>query len=626
MNMNEVLASLAARRRRRGAPQRPRQRQPVQQRHLPDRRSTWPRRSPCADDLLPALDTSRRRSRPRRRSSPDLVKSGRTHLMDATPVMLGQEFGGYAATVRLRASSGSTSMLPRVRELPLGGTAVGTGINTPPGFAARGDRGARRRDRRSPSPRPATTSRPRAPATRWSSFSGVLRTVAVGLTKICNDLRWMSSGPTTGLAEIHLPDLQPGSSIMPGKVNPVLPEATLMVCAQVIGNDATIAWAGASRQLRAQRDDAGDRPQPARVDAHPRHRLDDCSPSGASTASPPTPTGCAPTPSRRRRSSRRSTSYIGYEEAAKIAKQAMADGATIRETVLAHGLRRARRAHRGAARRGPRRGRHDPPVTRSRRPRLRARAVRRRGEPPDARSRIWQPSADGRDPMTEALAAVERALPGGTGDVLEVGLRHRRRWPSGSPHVPGVRLVAVDFSPLRRADGRPRGRRPAGRHPVPPLRRRLLRRRLRGWMLYHVPDLDRGLAEIRRVHRPGGTLRRGHQRGRPPGRPAAARPAGSPRSPASAARTARTPCSGRFDDVRRQDLVTRAVFTDHAAAQTYLDSFGEELRRDGCRPSTARGSTPATSRCSRPAEASVPAVALLEAPGAARGAVAVLAM
>ena len=165
------------------------------------------------------------------------MKSGRTHLMDATPVMLGQEFGGYAATVRYGVER-LESVLPRVRELPLGGTAVGTGINTPAGFAARVDRGARRA-------RPAcrfTEARNHfeAQGTRDSlvELSGVLRTIAVGLTKICNDLRWMASGPTTGLAEIHLPDLQPGSSIMPGKVNPVLPEATLMVCAQVIGNDA----------------------------------------------------------------------------------------------------------------------------------------------------------------------------------------------------------------------------------------------------------------------------------------------------------------------------------------------------------------------------------------------------
>ena len=172
------------------------------------------------------------------------MKSGRTHLMDATPVMLGQEFGGYAATLAYAAER-LDGVLPRVRELPLGGTAVGTGINTPPGFAARGDRRLAERTGQQ-----FTEARDHfeAQGTRDSlvELSGVLRTIAVGLTKICNDLRWMGSGPTTGLAEIHLPDLQPGSSIMPGKVNPVLPEATLMVCAQVIGNDAAVTVAGAS--------------------------------------------------------------------------------------------------------------------------------------------------------------------------------------------------------------------------------------------------------------------------------------------------------------------------------------------------------------------------------------------
>ena len=172
------------------------------------------------------------------------MKSGRTHLMDATPVTLGQEMGGYAAVVD-RARERIEAALPRVRELPLGGTAVGTGINAPAGFAgqtiarlneATGEQFTEARDHfEAQGGRDAIVE-----------LSGALRTYAVGLVKICNDLRWMASGPTTGLAEIHLPDLQPGSSIMPGKVNPVIPEATLMVCAQVIGNDAAIAFAGAS--------------------------------------------------------------------------------------------------------------------------------------------------------------------------------------------------------------------------------------------------------------------------------------------------------------------------------------------------------------------------------------------
>ena len=170
----------------------------------------------------------------------------------------------------------------------------------------------------------------------------------------------------TGLGEIHLPDLQPGSSIMPGKVNPVLPEATLMVCAQVVGNDAAVAWRGRVGQLRAQRDDAGDGAQPARVDPAAVHRRAGCSPTAASTASPPTRSGCA-------RYAESSPSvvtplnqYIGYEEAAKIAKQALAEERDDPRDRARAGLRRARRPHRGAARRGPRRGGDDPPVSRER--------------------------------------------------------------------------------------------------------------------------------------------------------------------------------------------------------------------------------------------------------------------
>ena len=196
------------------------------------------------DDLLPALDRLATSFEGKAEEFADTVKSGRTHLMDATPVTLGQEMGAYAATLRLGVER-LESVLPRVRELPLGGTAVGTGINTPAAFAERAIAALAER-----TGQPFTEARNHfeAQGTRDSlvELSGVLRTIAVGLTKVCNDLRWMSSGPTTGLAEIHLPDLQPGSSIMPGKVNPVLPEATLMVCARVVGNDATIAWAGAS--------------------------------------------------------------------------------------------------------------------------------------------------------------------------------------------------------------------------------------------------------------------------------------------------------------------------------------------------------------------------------------------
>src|SRR5660398_21010 len=164
--------------------------------------------------------------------------------MDATPVTLGQEFGGYAAAVRYGAER-LEAALPRVAEVPLGGTAVGTGINTPAGFAARVI-DLLREDTGLPLTEARNHFEAQGARDGLVELSGALRTIAVSLTKICNDLRWMSSGPNTGLAEIALPDLQPGSSIMPGKVNPVIPEAVLMVCAQVIGNDATITTAGAA--------------------------------------------------------------------------------------------------------------------------------------------------------------------------------------------------------------------------------------------------------------------------------------------------------------------------------------------------------------------------------------------
>src|SRR5699024_6259209 len=173
-----------------------------------------------------------------------VVKSGRTHLMDATPVTLGQEFGGYAAQIRHGVERLQAS-LPRLAELPLGGTATGTGINTKPGFAP-GVIAELSKTIGIEFTEARNHFEAQGARDGLVEISGQLRTIAVSLTKICNDIRWMGSGPRAGLAEIHLPDLQPGSSIMPGKVNPVLPEATLMVAAQVIGNDSTIEWAGAS--------------------------------------------------------------------------------------------------------------------------------------------------------------------------------------------------------------------------------------------------------------------------------------------------------------------------------------------------------------------------------------------
>ena len=172
------------------------------------------------------------------------VKAGRTHLMDATPVTLGQEFAGYARQIRLGIER-VRAVLPRVAEVPLGGTATGTGINTPVGFSPKV---IAELAKATSLPITEALDHFEAQGARDGlvEASGALRILAVSLTKICNDIRWMGSGPNAGLAELHIPDLQPGSSIMPGKVNPVVPEAVLMVCARVIGNDQTVAWAGAS--------------------------------------------------------------------------------------------------------------------------------------------------------------------------------------------------------------------------------------------------------------------------------------------------------------------------------------------------------------------------------------------
>jgi fumarate hydratase class II len=199
-----------------------------------------------AGNLLPALEVLATSLEGRARAFADVVKAGRTHLMDAVPITLGDEFGGYASQVR-SAGAAIRATMPALGQVPLGGTAVGTGLNTHPDFAdgvrrhlaalLPGDVGAMVQ---SPDDRfAAQSARDAIVAT-----SASLKVLAVALTKICNDLRWMASGPRTGLGEIRLPELQKGSSIMPGKVNPVVPEAVLQVCAQVIGNDTTVTVAG----------------------------------------------------------------------------------------------------------------------------------------------------------------------------------------------------------------------------------------------------------------------------------------------------------------------------------------------------------------------------------------------
>ncbi|MBV7363504.1 class II fumarate hydratase [Actinomycetaceae bacterium TAE3-ERU4] len=193
--------------------------------------------------LLPGLETLAVSLEAKAEEFKDVVKSGRTHLMDATPIMLGQEFSGYATQLRYGIDRVKAAQ-PRLAELPLGGTAVGTGINTPKGFS---QKVIAEIAKNTGLPLREADNHFEAQSAQDSlvEMSGALRTIAVSLTKIANDLRWMGSGPRTGIGELALPDLQPGSSIMPGKVNPVLPEATVQVAAQVIGNDAAIAFAGA---------------------------------------------------------------------------------------------------------------------------------------------------------------------------------------------------------------------------------------------------------------------------------------------------------------------------------------------------------------------------------------------
>jgi len=244
MNMNEVLATLATG--HLGKPVHPNDHVNASQ----SSNDVFPTSvhlavtSALINNLVPALDYLAKKLEVKAKSWAGVVKAGRTHLMDATPVTLGQEFGGYAAQIRYGIERIQSS-IPRVAEVPLGGTAVGTGINTPKGFPQ-----AVIKLLADQTKLPITEARNHFEAQgardALVEASGALRVLAVSLTKINNDLRWMGSGPNAGLGELAIPDLQPGSSIMPGKVNPVVPEAVLMVCARVMGNDQTVAWAGAS--------------------------------------------------------------------------------------------------------------------------------------------------------------------------------------------------------------------------------------------------------------------------------------------------------------------------------------------------------------------------------------------
>ncbi|MBN6750287.1 class II fumarate hydratase [Micrococcus luteus] len=283
------------------------------------------------NDLVPALDHLAVSLEKKAEAFAGIVKSGRTHLMDATPVTLGQEFGGYAAQVRYGIER-IQSALPRVAEVPLGGTAVGTGINTPKGFSARviellaEETGL-----------PLTEARNHfeAQANRDGlvEASGQLRNIAFSIMKINNDLRWMGSGPNTGLGEIALPDLQPGSSIMPGKVNPVICEAAIMVCAQVIGNDTTVALSSTNGAFELNVGIpvmAANLLESIRLLANTTRVMADKMIDGieANEERCAFLAGASPsivTPLNK---------VIGYEAAAKIAKHAVANKMTVREAVV----------------------------------------------------------------------------------------------------------------------------------------------------------------------------------------------------------------------------------------------------------------------------------------------------
>ncbi|MEU4444672.1 class II fumarate hydratase [Actinosynnema sp. NPDC050801] len=287
-----------------------------------------------ARDVVPALEHLASVLDARAADWTSLVKSGRTHLMDAVPITLGQEAGAWATQVRYGIER-LTSSLPRLAELPIGGTAVGSGLNAPAGFGA-----AVSAELASVTGLPLTEARDHfeAQATQDGvvEISGQLRATAVGLYKIANDLRWLGSGPRTGLGELALPDLQPGSSIMPGKVNPVIPEATMMVVAQVIGNDAAVAFAGSQGNFQLN----------VMLPVIARNVLESARllAAVARLLADKVLTGVEPQVDQMREYAESSPSivtplnrYLGYEEAASIAKQSLRERKTIREVVLERG-------------------------------------------------------------------------------------------------------------------------------------------------------------------------------------------------------------------------------------------------------------------------------------------------
>jgi fumarate hydratase class II len=287
-----------------------------------------------ARDVIPALAHLAEALDKRAGEWADVVKSGRTHLMDAVPITLGQEAGAWAAQARYGIERLEAS-LARLAELPIGGTAVGSGLNAPDGFGAQVSGELART-----TGLPLTEARNHfeAQATQDSvvETSGQLRTVAVSLFKIANDIRWLGSGPRAGLAEVHLPDLQPGSSIMPGKVNPVISEATMMVVAQVMGNDAAVAFAGSQGnfQLNVMLPViARNVLESAKLIAAVARLLADKVVAGMEADAERTREFAESSPSIVTPLNK----YIGYEEAASIAKQSLKERKTIRDVVIERG-------------------------------------------------------------------------------------------------------------------------------------------------------------------------------------------------------------------------------------------------------------------------------------------------
>ncbi|MGH9190680.1 MAG: class II fumarate hydratase, partial [Acidimicrobiales bacterium] len=335
MNANEVIANLASE--RLGRPVHPNDHVNASQ----SSNDVFPSAIHLAaagaihDRLVPALERLAEALRAKERQFAKVVKAGRTHLMDATPVTLGQEMGGYATAVE-KGVERVTQAAAALGELPLGGTAVGTGINAPAGFAPlviellAADTGLALCE--APDHFEAQGGRD-----ALVDASGRLRVVALSLLRVANDLRWMSSGPQAGLGEIRLPELQPGSSIMPGKVNPVVPEAVVQVAAQVVGNDAAVAFAATAsafelnmampvmarnvlesvRLLAAASVVLADRcVSGIEADEERSRRYAESSPALATALTP----------------------YVGYEEAASVVRQALAEGRPIRDVVVERGL------------------------------------------------------------------------------------------------------------------------------------------------------------------------------------------------------------------------------------------------------------------------------------------------